>query len=502
MKQGSLSITICLEDDMFEKLEVESSYIDGFYDVKVCTLVDEPLSSVYSDEKNIKRVIEDMEFSLQFEEFAPNFPFYRYTIEHCRDKDFFTEPTIVYINGIYEDIAEYLRGNPELLGKEIILGEALPLDKNTCIRLREVFKDFPDIKFMVEGNSELITIDDYERTINAIDSIVDKVNKHDYSPLEQLILAYDLIRDRFYVKEDDGEDYSVSRDLTSSLLGDKIVCVGFANIFDAVCTKLGIKCNMFLLNNRRDKTSGHARNMVYLVDEKYGIDGIYFFDPTWDCKKDDNNNFLFSYRYFAKDYIEMDELSMATGHFYIPRDFKLFDEKYFYALMDKCEELNGEPEMAFKILLASRVNTLLKFVDRETIEPLQAGFNPVQIVDACYDVKSLAENSIGAEKFLKALYTVRKNQYYEKPSKYMFDVDTLTKIITNSRFRADDTAELGLLSAMGFNYYYSKDSSEEKVKGFISKNGLDSDIEKTKLARTLRTILETRIEEENKTKKL
>jgi hypothetical protein len=84
----------------------------------------------------------------------------------------------------------------------------------------------------------------------------------------------------------------------------------------------------------------------------------------------------------------------------------------------------------------------------------------------------------------------------------MFDVDALTKIITNSRFRADGSAELELLNVLGFNYYYNRGSSEEKVRGFIQKNDLEIDIERTKLARTLRTILEVRTEEDNKGKKL
>lgn len=499
MKQGSLYITICPEDDRFEMIEVEQNYQDGIYDVKIYTLLDESLSSIVNDSKTKESIVDNMQFNLQFEEFRSSFPFYQYVIEHCKDKDFFTSASVVYINGIYEDIVEYLRRNPELLNKEIVLSESLSLDKNTCLRLKEVFKDFPNIKLMVEGNQELVSISDYERTVFAIDTIVDKIKKYNYSPLEQLILAYDLIRDRFYVKEDEGEDYSVSRDLTSSLLGDKIVCVGFANIFDAVCKKLNLNSSMFFLDNRKDTTTGHARNMVYLIDEKYGIDGIYFFDPTFDCKKDDENNFLFSYRFFAKDYIEMDELS---GYKYIPRDYKLFDEKFFCALMDKCEDLTGNLELAFRLLVLSRVNTLLKFIGRDTVEPLSPGYEPVQIVDSCYDVKLLAENSIGAENFLKALYTVRKNQYYEEPSKYMFDVQTLTRIIANSRFRADDTAELSLLASMGFTHYYGKGSSEEKVKRFIDKNGLDRDIERTKLTRTLRSILESRLEEENKGKKL
>ncbi len=499
MKQGILSITICPEEDMFDRLDVEQSYKDNIYDVKVHTLVDESLSSIVNDPNNIEAIIDSMEFNLSYDDFEASFPFYRYVIEHCREKDFFTGASTVYINGIYEDIAIYLKRNPELLSKEIVLAESLSLDKNTCLRLKEVFKDFPNIKLMVEGNEELISVVEYEKTVDAIDSIVDKIKRYDYSPLEQLILAYDLIRDRFYVREGEDEDYNLSRDLTSSLLGDKIVCVGFAHIFDSVCKKLGLNSLMFYLDNKNNSTTGHARNMVYLIDEKYGIDGIYFFDPTFDCKKDDKNNFLFSYRFFAKDYIEMDELS---NYQYIPRDFKLFDEEFFCSLMDKCECLDGNLELAFRLLVLSKVNTLLRFINREGIEPLSPDYEPVQIVDFCYDVKLLAENSIGAESFLKALYTVRKNQYYENPSKYMFDVDTLTKIIANSRFRADDSAELSLLAAMGFTHYYGKGSSEEKVKRFITKNGLGTDIERTKLARTLRTILEVRIEEENNRKKI
>ena len=186
----------------------------------------------------------------------------------------------------------------------------------------------------------------------------------------------------------------------------------------------------------------------------------------------------------------------------MPRDFKLFDFGCFHALLDRCEALNGDLAETFRILTEYRMSTLLKFINRDTIEPLAPGYEPSQIEDAAYDLKILAESSIGAENFLKALYTVRKNQYYENPEKYMFDVQTLIKIISNSRFRVDDNAEFTLLSAMGFNYYYSKAAGEEKVRGFIEKNNLELDIGRTKLARTLREVLEARLEEENKGKKL
>lgn len=499
MLKGIYNITICPDDNRYEVLDVVDSFRDGFYDISIFTLLDEPLHKIITNQIYIQQLIDNMEFNLGHEEFESSFPFYRYVLEHCTDEDFFSNADTVYINGIYEDIAEYLRRNPELLDKEIILAESLDLDKNTCIRLKNVFRDFPNIKLMIHGNTELIGLDEYDQTINAIDSIVDKVKNYNYSPLEQLIFAYDLIRDRFYVKENENESYTVSRDLTSTLLGDKIVCVGFSNIFNAVCDKLNISSMTFLLNRRRNGDTGHARNMVHLVDEKYKIDGLYFFDPTFDCKKDEQNNFLFSYLFFAKDYLEMDELSYGV---YYPRDFKLFDSSYFETLIDECEELGDDRAAAYRLLTNYRITTLLKFLNMDLIEPIKEGYNAEQIVDAVYDIKCKAECSIGAETFLKALYTVRKNQYYENPGKYMFDVDVLTKIITNSRFRADDSAELSLLSMFGFNYYYDKNASEEKVRKFVSKNELDKDIERTKLTRTLRSMLDSKIENENMGKHL
>lgn len=496
--KGILNITICPEDDRYEKVSVETSFREGYYDISINALVNESLSSLVTDEQNLAEIEERMKSNLSYQEFKELHPFSNFVLANYRKPGFFTNVDTVYINGIYEDVVSYLRNNPELLDKEIILSEVLDLNKDTCVRIKEVFKDFPNLKLQVRGNRELITMAEYEKTIDVVDSIVAKIKNYDYSPLEQLILAYDLIRDRFYVMEDEDEDYSVSRDLTPALLGDKIVCLGFANIFAIVCQQLDIKNEVFLLSRRDGDIHGHARNMVYLVDDKYNIEGLYFFDPTFDCKKDDSDKFLLSYKHFAKDYLEMDVLSRGQ---YIPQEFLLFDEKCFDQMMSRCEDMGRDPGKAFKIMIDYRLSFLLKFIDRETISPLSYDYNPEDIIDSAYDIKTMAQRSIGAETFLRALYTVRKNQYYEKPGKYMFDIDALTKLLFQSRFRADDSAELSLLSSFGFNHYYDEGASGQKVRKFVEKNQLDLDIERTKVARTLRTILDAKLDTEEGRKK-
>ena len=55
--------------------------------------------------------------------------------------------------------------------------------------------------------------------------------------------VYDLIRERVYTAENPEEEYFVSRDITSVLLGDKIVCVGFSNLFAAIIENLEFNSN-------------------------------------------------------------------------------------------------------------------------------------------------------------------------------------------------------------------------------------------------------------------
>ena len=45
--------------------------------------------------------------------------------------------------------------------------------------------------------------------------------------------AYDMVRDKIYAEVDENDDKMISRNLSTALLGDKIVCLGYANVFKA-----------------------------------------------------------------------------------------------------------------------------------------------------------------------------------------------------------------------------------------------------------------------------
>lgn len=173
--------------------------------------------------------------------------------------------------------------------------------------IKEQYQHNSNIYFYIEGNTHPISLTDFEKTYNIINNIVSKIQKLNLSPLEQIMYVYDLVRDRVYKEELITEPPYISRDLTSVLLGDRIVCVGFTNFFNQILENLGITSKKDHLKSIDSNEPNHVRNIVYVYDKKYNIEGNYLFDLTLDCKDNiDDNTYLNSYRYFAKTKKEMD----------------------------------------------------------------------------------------------------------------------------------------------------------------------------------------------------
>ena len=457
---------------------------------------EENIIDVLKNEDNLKRMFFDIE--MRSEIFNDNK--YDDLMEEVKKQiecnEFFDSVKYVYLSGNRNSIVEFIENNKFLKKKVLVYNENMPLDIEWFNKLKDSFGDL-DIKVKVVGNDDLVTIDDYGKTIVAIDEIVDKVKRYDYSPFEALMYAYDLIRDRFYVKEDDAEKYSSSRDLTSVLFGDKIVCVGFANIFNAVAKKLGVNSSMFYLFETNGK-SGHARNLIYLKDEKYEIDGLYFFDPTFDCKKGNDNDFLSSYRFFAKTKKEIDSL---TSYDFYYQTYSLFDLEDIFKYEDDVVASDFDGYNGARLINDTKVNKMLKLMNREELI-IYKKHTKDDLMDKLYIVNEMANKPILIEKFIKALYVVRKNQYYEKPNKYLFDIKALTDILLNSKFvTVDDGIDRLMYALLGVGKTVNKSTVEDKIQECIVGEGLELDMERVKLTRLLREISNKKLEDEIKLNK-
>ena len=133
----------------------------------------------------------------------------------------------------------------------------------------------------------------------------------------------------FRYKENE-ENKDESRYLHNIVMTDYIVCVGYAKFMEQILKENGMKvieagvtCDL-----GNDEYGGHARNLVYLDDDKYDIHGIYAIDATWDSAKgrpilitDENGK-----RYIVKEARETDTIekdydaNALYRHFIVPAD--------------------------------------------------------------------------------------------------------------------------------------------------------------------------------------
>lgn len=127
------------------------------------------------------------------------------------------------------------------------------------------------------------------------------------SPFEKYLFAYNITK-KFKKYKENHDDKSSSRTLYDLLDNEYMVCVGYATLLGDLLDKLGIPSADYsitldvmydgiptdieyipnnIIENGREKSfelekAYHARRFVHLVDDKYGIDGMFVADPTWD----------------------------------------------------------------------------------------------------------------------------------------------------------------------------------------------------------------------------
>lgn len=339
-----------------------------------------------------------------------------------------------FVNIISEKgIKKFLDEYPILKTKKIIIENWLTIsDANKLEKYINEYEGL-DIYIRLEGNMQCISLKSCKETMNYIKQISDNIKKLDLSPFETIIYTYDLVRDRIYQEENENEHGSKSRDLTEIINGSAIVCTGYAELFRAILNYVGINTQITNLKKKNEDSVGHTRNSIKINDPKYGIDGFYYFDTTWDSKNaEGNNDFLYSYLCFAKT---RDEMEALEGYKYIYEASPMYSNNMVEAF-----------EKAFNDFEIYEIGKYVK-----TFNYISDATNSKNYLDLCVffsnkadmnDIKNKLENMIAkfnkpisAETFIKAINNVRKKQYYISPEKYSYTLDTLYSIYRHSNFK-------------------------------------------------------------------
>lgn len=274
--------------------------------------------------------------------------------------------------------------------------------------------NYPNLMICFKNSDEIITYKSFYQMYSKLIEIIEFIKHYNLSTLEKVMLAYDIVKANKYKKENNNEEYGISRNLNEIVNNDKIVCVGFSNLIDFILNNLGIVCNTITLGYK-DKQTGHERNYVHIKDDKYNINGIFFLDATWDSKN--NDNYLDNYNYFLKP-LFLFKLRNKNEYVISPKIFDVFLEHDSYNLLSHIKnELKNNPiQMSFVI-----TRLLEKYKDNVNF-PIFIDFQSMSDKELELLVKELENKyykSISKEAFKNALYKVRKIEYMNKIIEYI-----------------------------------------------------------------------------------
>lgn len=420
--------------------------------------------------------------------------FYKYMIKSCE--------YIILESNRYEEIIEYINNNPEVLNNKILLPGYFLLNKEHLEDAEEYFKGINNIYVLTEGNDLPITLDEYRKTIEFIDNFVNEVKSLNFSPLEQIMYVYDKVRDRVYKKESTSESIFESRDITKVLFGDKIVCVGFAKIFDIILKKIGINTKIYDILSK-DGNGGHERNVVYINDKKYDVEGIYYFDTTWDSKKGNDNNYLNKYKFFA---ITKKEIDKYTSKDYNDECLSKYSNDLDMVLIDLLKEKElSEIDVEFidtinylsLLVMDKKLITRSMYFPKSFPDFLKDDFNLNDTIDSIRKLIKLMNKPIKANILLEVLYNVRKIEYYKDSIKYPFDINNFYETLLNSNWCFDYGMKnlINVLFEEKAKEIYNN-SLKNNMINFIKQEELDKKIAQVKLTKTLRKVLDKKMKDE------
>ena len=277
--------------------------------------------------------------------------------------------------------------------------------------LNSIAKKYPvEINY---GDLHNCTVEEFLAMRETLDFFNDLVQANNLSPAEILMYAYDIMK-TFRYKENK-EDKDKSRYLHNIVMTDYIVCVGYAKFMEQIlkennikAVEVGVTCDL-----GNGEHGGHARNLVYLDDDKYDIHGIYAIDATWDSAKgrpilitDEHGKRFIVKEARETDTVEKDyDANALYRHFIVPADE--YEDVF----------IKDTIPPVLKLQIEDKYDEFYQDTDKygpfiTTRTDLTALFGEIPSKDDLKDALRVRKPSL--ETFRNILFTVRQAQGYTK----------------------------------------------------------------------------------------
>ena len=340
----------------------------------------------------------------------------------------------------FERIKEIIEENNDFFKDKIIdIGIEVSFDKTGYKKIIDNFGYKDNYRFLVNGNEGYITLNEFRKSLEILDEINEKFNKYKLSNLEKIMYAYDIVRDKKYKFNE--KNLTISSDLSKVITGDTAICVGFSKFFKKILEDANIPVKIIDIDSKNIEKFGHERTIIYVKDEKYSINGLFFFDPTWDSQTD-KWDYINNYYFFMQNYKQIRQLDLFFNY---ETKFKI----------DEIMEYISKADKKFYYLL-KRKNQKEK----------------TQIIN------KLFEQNIDPKSFFKLICNVRKIEYYEQ-DKYEFSLKQLLDTCNNF-FTKKDIIERNV----------NIDVLEKTdIENSIEKENIDKEINQIKFTKSLKKYL-------------
>lgn len=343
------------------------------------------------------------------------------------------------------------------------------------------------VKIKIVESSKPMTLSRLYNIVSITNAIAEKIDGMNLSNLEKIIYIYDIVKEKIYKK--DRENSCVCRDIDDVLLGDYIVCMGYARRMNVQSSFHNIDSTMIC-----SEKDNHAINLIYVKDEKYNIDGFLTFDATNDSREnEDDNDYLNNYNCFGENVSntlkkisieELREINVPLGE--LSKKIKFFDSDDKLMYINAIEELfrmsgnDNCEELASNIL----VYDLLSHQEKVKLEKEYK-----KLVDKLFNT------SIDMSTFIRALYNTRRIEYYIGMIPEI-DIDKIKDASVNWKMH-HTSEEIGEDNIKRFLFrlgacIYLENNTESLISSSLKDNPtIERDILNMRLVKVLKRILNT-----------
>lgn len=296
--------------------------------------------------------------------------------------------TLVINGDNIKDIVNNINNNPNYNMYYILLD-------NKSYDDLELLYTLPQDKVFISYDEKYLycSIDEFIGMRSTIDYYKNLVEENDLSPLEKIAYIYDLIKS---MKYEESDTKLISRELHSIVSDGKIVCVGYAKFISQILSEFGMESYYLTVCKRNNPEEKHLRLAIKVQDEKYGINDIFAFDPTFDndhglklCEDENGNNV---YRQYDDPVKPEDKIIKEYDGLILYRYFLISIDDYsnhfkkdrIVDIQDRKSKKIGTPEQWDAISFG---NLKTKIIDKDLFIRLMCNIKPCE----GYEIDTLPE---------------------------------------------------------------------------------------------------------------